>query len=117
MSSGTKKPSGGRPLPRRFFSKQRTGSESDAASISSEKSHWRKQSSSSSTLLALSEKIEEGVDPFGDATEGIWTEKGMVQSPVEELPEPFGDEDDVLTPRPPETPATARPGQIGRAHV
>ena len=111
MSSGTKKPSGGRPNPRRLFSKQRTpsASESDTASVASDKSHWRKQSSASTNLLALSEKTEAGIDPFGDEGDSLWTGQSMVQSPVEELDEPFGEDDDALTPRPPKTPATARP--------
>ena len=103
MSSTTKKPSGGRPLPRRLFSldslrKSRNSSESDAASISSNTSpsHWRKQSTASSNLLALAEKIEDGDDPFADA-DGAWTEKGIVQSPELE-DSPLGSSE--LTPRP-----------------
>lgn len=119
VMSGTKKPSGGRP-PRRLFSldslkKHRTASDSDTASIASGTSHWRKQSAASSNLLALSEKNEEGNDPFGDTAGDAWTEQGVVQSPVEEVDHPFGD--DVATPRP-TTPATARPNpRQARANV
>ncbi len=108
MSSGTKKPNGGKTLPRRLFSieslkKQRSNSED---SVSSGTAHFRAQSSGSSNLLTLAEKIEEGTDPFGDGS--AWTDNVVVQSPVdEENPSPFGD--DVATPRPPKTPSTARP--------
>lgn len=115
MSSGNKKPSGGRPLPRRLFSieslrKQRTSSDSDTASISSATPHHRKQSTASSNLLTLSEKIEEGIDPFADDTPtptSAWTDKEVVQSPEEEVASPFS-EDDLPTARPPKTPPTAR---------
>ena len=118
MSSGTKKPNGGKQLPRRLFSieslkKQRSNSED---SLSSGAAHFRAQSSGSSNLLTLSEKIEEGIDPFGDGSG--WTDKVVVQSPVdEENPSPFGD--DVPTPRPPRTPTTARPAdpRSARANI
>ena len=108
MSSGTKKPNGGKPPPRRLFSieslkKQRSNSED---SVSSGTAHFRAQSSGSSNLLTLTEKIEDGIDPFSDGS--AWTEKVVVQSPVdEESSSLFGD--DVPTPRPPKTPPTARP--------
>ncbi len=91
MSTPGKKPSGGRPNPRRLFSldnlkKKRTSSESDSASVTSDASHWRKQSNSSSNLLTLAEKIEDGIDPFANAESEAWTEKGVVQSPEDEEP-------------------------------
>ncbi|KAI0642797.1 hypothetical protein C8Q79DRAFT_917084 [Trametes meyenii] len=109
MSSGAKKPAGGR-HPRRLFSldnlkRQRTGSESDNASISSGISHWRKQSNVSSNLLALAEKVEEGIDPFGDTPEA-WTDKALVQSPRNE----------ELSPDPDPTPTQANI-RTGRGNV
>lgn len=91
MSTPGKKPSGGRPLPRRLFSldnlkKKRTSSDTDSASVTSDASHWRKQSNASSNLLTLAEKIEDGIDPFANAGSEAWTEKGVVQSPEEEDP-------------------------------
>ncbi|CDO70971.1 hypothetical protein BN946_scf184830.g2 [Trametes cinnabarina] len=112
MSTGGKKPSGSRPLPKRLFSfdslrKQRTNSESDTASISSGTSHWRKRSNASSNLLALAEKVEEGGDPFADALGDAWTEKGIVQSPKDEGDSPLGSGE-----------LTARPGgRFGRGKV
>lgn len=121
MSSGAKKPTGGRPLPRLFsidsLKKSRSSSESDSTPLSGGISHSRKQSTASSNLLALSEKLEKGLDPFADDATEAWTEKGVVQSPeAGDQNEFFGD--DVVTPRPPKTPPTARPGnRRGRSNV
>lgn len=81
-----KKPTGGRPLPKRLFSfdslrKEKSGSESDTQSDVG--------NSSGSTLRLIEQPIfEVGEDPFADF--GAWTERPVVISPgTKEVSDPF----------------------------
>ena len=84
-----KKPSGGRPAPRRLFSidslkSTKSVSESDAGSSKDIDGHARNPSNASTTLLKILEKADL-TDPFQDTGSSQWTDTEPVGSPEQEL--------------------------------
>ncbi|KAH9946910.1 hypothetical protein B0H21DRAFT_857417 [Amylocystis lapponica] len=82
-----KKPSGGRPPPRRLFSidslrRDKSGSESDSSSVASkDTAKLSRKPSNAQILYQLTEKPGEERDTLLDQDDGILTEKQLVQSP------------------------------------
>lgn len=88
--ANVKKPSGGRPVPRRLFSidslkSTKSVSESDTVSITSKdtESHARNPSSASTALLRILEKPDPD-NPFEDTGSVQWTDKESIVTPDEE---------------------------------